>query len=79
MFVVFAFNTQGERRYSNAKRVGEMIGVIPLFCHIFDGSTWYLRYWLHGFELGMHGTWFREFRVPGFESTWYMVSELRGT
>jgi len=36
------------------------------FCHISDGSTWYLRYWLHGFEFGVHGTWFRGYGVPGF-------------
>jgi len=33
---------------------------------------------VHGFELGVHGTWFREYGVPGFERTGYMVSEVVG-
>jgi len=35
-----------------------VVGVIPLFCQISDGSTWYLGYWVHTFELGVHGTLF---------------------
>jgi len=34
-----------------------------LFCQISDGSTWYLRYWVHSFELEVPGTWFREYGV----------------
>jgi len=50
-----------------------------LFCQIFDGSTRFLRYWVHSFKLGVHSTWFQEYRVPGFESTRDMVSRVWGT
>jgi len=32
---------------------------------------------VHGFELGVLGTWFRRYGLPGFESTGYMVSWVR--
>jgi len=50
-----------------------------LFCQIYDGSTLYLKYWVHIFELGVYSTWFQGCGVPGFESTGYLVSRVRGT
>jgi len=35
-------------------------------------------YWAHGFELGVFGTCFREYGVPGFESAGYIVSKVLG-
>ena len=33
-----------------------IVGVIPLFCQISDGGTWYLKYWVHDFEgIGVQG------------------------
>jgi len=55
-----------------------IFGVIPLFCQIYDESMRHLRYWVHSFELGLHSTWLREYRVPGFENTGYMVSDVLG-
>jgi len=35
-----------------------------------------LRYWAHGFELGVHGTCFQEYGVlHGFVGMWYIVSD----
>ena len=38
-------------------------------CQISDGSTWYLRYWVHGFEL----------RVDDSEGMGYLVLRVWGT
>jgi len=32
---------------------------------------------VHGFELGVHVTWFRQYGAPSFESTGYIVRQCR--
>ena len=45
-----------------------------------DYSTFFVKFVVevhglrvHGFELGVHVTWFRQYGVPCFESTGYIV------
>jgi len=54
-------------------------GYSTFFRQISDESTWYLRYWVHSFDVGVHSTWFQEYGVHGFggtgvQGTEYIVS-----